>query len=56
MNLKRCNNGHFYDGEIYDVCPHCNECLGDYFFEKEIIDNNQWNYLQTIKNKLLKIQ
>ena len=23
MNLKRCDNGHFYDGEKYSSCPHC---------------------------------
>lgn len=24
MILKRCNNGHYYDGEIYKECPSCN--------------------------------
>lgn len=24
MNLKRCNNGHFYDADQYTTCPHCN--------------------------------
>lgn len=24
MNLKRCNNGHFYDADKYTSCPHCN--------------------------------
>lgn len=23
MNLKKCNNGHFYDGDKYASCPHC---------------------------------
>lgn len=23
MNVKKCINGHFYDGDIYDYCPHC---------------------------------
>ncbi len=23
MNLIRCNNGHFYDKDIYPTCPHC---------------------------------
>jgi len=23
MNLVRCDNGHFYDGELYASCPHC---------------------------------
>lgn len=23
MNLKRCNNGHFYDGDKFQICPHC---------------------------------
>lgn len=25
MNLTRCENGHFYDAERFDVCPHCNQ-------------------------------
>lgn len=24
MNLTRCNNGHFYDKDVYVSCPHCN--------------------------------
>lgn len=23
MNLLRCKNGHFYDGDAYTSCPHC---------------------------------
>lgn len=25
MNLTRCENGHFYDAERFDECPHCNQ-------------------------------
>ena len=25
MNLVRCNNGHFYDADKFQQCPHCNE-------------------------------
>ena len=25
MNLTRCENGHFYDKERFDSCPHCNQ-------------------------------
>lgn len=25
MNLARCENGHFYDAERFDSCPHCNQ-------------------------------
>ena len=25
MNLTRCENGHFYDAERFDSCPHCNQ-------------------------------
>lgn len=25
MNLVRCENGHFYDAERFDTCPHCNQ-------------------------------
>jgi hypothetical protein len=24
MNLLKCNNGHFYDADKYNSCPHCN--------------------------------
>ena len=23
MNLKKCDNGHFYDADTYPSCPHC---------------------------------
>lgn len=23
MNLQKCKNGHFYDGDMYSACPHC---------------------------------
>ena len=23
MNLKKCENGHFYDADTYSSCPHC---------------------------------
>ncbi|MCI8372277.1 MAG: FHA domain-containing protein [Lachnospiraceae bacterium] len=25
MNLVRCENGHFYDSERFQICPHCNQ-------------------------------
>ena len=25
MNLVKCRNGHFYDGDKYNTCPHCQE-------------------------------
>ena len=25
MNLIRCENGHFYDADRFDYCPHCNQ-------------------------------
>ena len=25
MNLVRCENGHFYDADRFDYCPHCNQ-------------------------------
>ena len=25
MKLQRCANGHFYDGDKYPTCPHCQE-------------------------------
>ncbi len=29
MKLKRCENLHYYDGDIYSVCPHCLETNGN---------------------------
>lgn len=29
MNLKRCNNGHFYDVDKYGSCPHCQGISAD---------------------------
>lgn len=27
MNLKKCNNGHYFDGDKYPSCPHCGNHL-----------------------------
>lgn len=29
MNLLKCSKGHFYDGDRYADCPHCNTHLAD---------------------------
>ena len=45
MNIKRCNNGHFYDVDKFASCPHCssvvttsedenNMAIADDFFQK----------------------
>lgn len=28
MNLKRCENGHFYDADKFAGCPHCSQPVG----------------------------
>ncbi len=28
MNVVKCKNGHFFDGDSYTVCPHCGEGVG----------------------------
>ena len=28
MKLRKCENGHFYDEEKYDSCPHCQNMGG----------------------------
>ena len=28
MNLKRCENGHFYDADKFASCPHCAQPAG----------------------------
>lgn len=55
MELRRCDKGHFYDVKKYYACPYCDNFLANRFFEKEITDNNRWDYLKQIKDKLLKI-
>lgn len=27
MNVVRCKNGHFFDGDSYELCPHCGEVV-----------------------------
>ena len=29
MNLTRCNQGHFFDADKYETCPHCNRSAGE---------------------------
>ena len=29
MNVKKCSNGHFYDADKYQVCPHCGAVPAD---------------------------
>lgn len=36
-NITYCENGHFYDGEIYDTCPYCRDAAQDDDDEKTII-------------------
>lgn len=28
MNVVKCKNGHFFDGDTYATCPHCGESVG----------------------------
>ena len=42
MNLIKCNNGHYYDGDKFDYCPHCagigsNDPAGDMTVSIDII-------------------
>lgn len=30
MKLTKCEKGHFYDGEKYSSCPHCNQSASDF--------------------------
>ncbi len=29
MNLQKCANGHYYDGDTYTQCPHCDNTSAD---------------------------
>ncbi|MCI8508031.1 MAG: protein kinase [Lachnospiraceae bacterium] len=55
MNLSRCLMGHFYDKDKYASCPYCNPSCTK-FYEKEILNKFIWNYIQSIKDKLFKIE
>lgn len=44
MNLIKCNNGHYYDGDKYTTCPHCNKSKGtddDVTVNMELTNNTQ---------------
>lgn len=42
MNLTRCENGHFYDGEKYPRCPHCS---GDGAGTGNVVNDDSTEYL-----------
>ena len=29
MNLQKCGNGHFYDADKFQTCPHCQQLSDD---------------------------
>lgn len=39
MNLTRCENGHFYDAERFDTCPHCNQAAVSTVLQNENGEN-----------------
>ena len=46
MNLIKCNNGHYYDGDKFDYCPHCagigsNDPAGDMTVSIDITPNQE---------------
>ena len=47
MNLIRCENGHFYDEERFDSCPHCNQASVSTVLQDE--DGNK-EYTMPINN------
>lgn len=36
MNLLKCNNGHYYDGDKFDICPHCSGMAGSVDQAKDV--------------------
>ena len=50
MNLIKCSNGHYYDGDKFDYCPHCagvssNESAGDMTVSIDITPNQEMEHL-----------
>ncbi len=35
MNVVKCNNGHFFDKDVYEICPHCGETIAKADKEKK---------------------
>lgn len=29
MNVVKCKNGHFFDADTYEICPHCKDVIAD---------------------------
>lgn len=38
MNLQKCENGHFYDADKYQSCPHCQNLNDDMKTQGRIVD------------------
>ncbi|MBR4758708.1 MAG: YbjN domain-containing protein [Lachnospiraceae bacterium] len=62
MKLVRCENGHFYDQEKYEICPHCNANVDEdddtvvpYYFEcdEQVSGKQQESLESTIMNDYL---
>lgn len=57
MRVIRCNNGHFYDGDAYQECPHCDH--NDVAIEKKhkgLFGIKKGNYKNDKKNVAERIQ
>ena len=51
MMLAKCANGHFYDADTYNSCPHCkSEISDDLEFESIDVDYNEDNVLENNYN------
>ncbi len=48
MKLERCENGHFYDIERFDECPHCNQTSISTVLEDE---NGEKGYTLPVENE-----
>lgn len=48
MNLTRCENGHFYDADRFDSCPHCNQTSISTVLQNE---NGESEYTMPIEPK-----
>lgn len=53
MNISRCENGHFYDKDKFENCPHCSASYGKLSERDPIVEaynplDNEWGFIAKI--------
>ena len=58
MNIRKCENGHFYNGDRYKICPYCEEAklLQNPDTEKQENAKKEKTLDETVENALKQIK